>query len=471
MKRNVFLILGVIFFCALIAYRAWAIPMTHDEASTWLNYRHINVWSCISNAACWGTANNHWLNTLLLQWSAFFWGDEAWSLRLPNVLAGAGYLICAALIATRHTKNHGLQVAGFLMLGAHAYLLDFFSLARGYGLMAAGVIWGIYALLCYLEKYELRWLAISLFALLFAILGNFTALLPWSAMALGWFLWLMVNKKYELLIRHGVLWFVNAGILFFLLRFPIKTLAGSGEFNWGSADPWAMGRDLMVSVLYGARYVGDLTSLYLLIALLVIIVAICTPVFLIKTKEHTAPVIFLGLLLLLNVFVIILQQKIMGTLAPIGRKSIYLIPLLFGFFALSLAMIRNLKTGLVAGAFLSLIFILHFLFVLQLKSCREWYYDAYYPQLFSTILPNGSASDSVRLGNTWIFTPALSFYQKTIPLPVSGMVYQRPLIPDSTMQYYYVETQDTAGMSSRGFVLEKRIGPFLLLKNVNLSGH
>ena len=256
MKRNWLLVVGIISLAAVFAYRAYAIPFTHDEASTWLNYRYINVWSCISNPACWGTANNHWLNTLLLQWSASIFGEAAWALRLPNVLAGFGYLICAALLCARYTKNYALQCAGFLVLSAHVYLLDFFSLARGYGLMASGVIWGLYALLRYIEKFELRWLLISQFALSFAILANFTALLPWAAVLAGWFLWMVIKKKYSLLLLHGISWMVHSVILFSLLYFPIKTLAKSGEFAWGANNVWEMAKDLMVNLLYGARYFG-----------------------------------------------------------------------------------------------------------------------------------------------------------------------------------------------------------------------
>jgi hypothetical protein len=97
-------------------------------------------------------------------------------------------------------------------------------------------------------------------------------------------------------------------------------------------------------------------------------------------------------------------------------------------------------------------------------SCREWYYDAYYPELFSSILPDGSSGDSIKLGSSWIFNPSLTFYQKTKSLPVSGLNYQKPLAIDSSMQYYFVEQTDTSGMHLHGFLPEKNIGPFFLFK-------
>ena len=99
-----------------------------------------------------------------------------------------------------------------------------------------------------------------------------------------------------------------------------------------------------------------------------------------------------------------------------------------------------------------------------MRSCREWYYDKHYPELFSEILPDGPGSDSVRLGSTWIFVPALVFYQKTEPLPLAGLNYERPIVIDSTMDYYYLEPPDTVGMFQAGFEIEKMIGPFFLFK-------
>lgn len=453
----------------LIAYRSYVIPMTHDEASTWLNYRHINVWSCISNAACWGTANNHWLNTLLLQWSASLFGDVAWALRLPNVLAGIGYIFCSALISARYIKSHCLQFAGFLLLCGHVYLLDFFSLARGYGLMASGVIWAIYTMLRYLENYDWRWLVFSLLAISFAILGNFTALLPWSAMVLGWFIWMLANKKINLLIRHGLLWFFNACTLFFLLHFPIKTLSGSGEFEWGSHSVWETAKDLMISLIYGNRFLGENTSVYLLAFLALTFLSICIVAILNKKYEYRSSIIFISFLLILNVLVIILQQKLTASLAPIGRKSIYFIPFIFTLICLGLALIRNVHAARIVGVLLSIVLVYNIVRTIPIKSCREWYYDAYYPELLSTLLPAGSKSDSIRLSTTWIFNPALTFYQKTVPLPIGGLPYQRPLVIDTTMQYYYVEPQDTVGMTGKGFLQDKKIGPFYLLKNVRVT--
>ncbi len=463
--RNWFLILIALVLAFLVVYRSWSFPITHDEASTWLNYRHLNVWSCLSNAACWGTANNHWLNTLLLQWSANVFGDVPWALRLPNVLGGMGYLICALFISTRYTDSKSLQCAGFLLLSGHTYLLDFFSLARGYGLMASGVIWGIYGMLRYVEKYELKWLALSIFALTLGILGNFTGLLPWVAIGLGWLIWMVVKKKYSLLFRHVFVWFSNALLLFALLNYPLRLLSKSGEFGWGSKNVWLMASDLVNNLLYGERIFGEHSSQLILIGFGVLSLVIVYFALQKKNLSSRDSVILLALFIVLNLLVVMLNQYITGSLAPVGRKTIYLIPFIFGFFVLGLQFIHNKKVGFLTGLLISVIILYRIPVTAHTNYCREWYTDSDYHTLFESILPHGPSSDSIHLSSSWIFNPSLSFYRQTIPLPIAGLPYQRPLVIDTAMDYYYVESSDTLDMKANGFVLDKRIGLFFLFRN------
>lgn len=463
--KNWLLNLLALLLSELVIFRAVSLPITHDEASTWLNYRHLNVWSCMSNPACWGTANNHWLNTLLLQCSAGFFGDVPWALRLPNVLAGISYMVCAILLSSRYIRQPLLQCVGFALLCGHVYLLDFFSLARGYGMMAAGVLWGIYAMLRYIESYKFSWLVLALSSLMLAILANFTSLLPWAAIGLGWLIWILLEKKFSLILRHGSLWLVQALLLLLLLHFPIKMLAQSGEFGWGAKNIWLMSSDLVINLLYGERIFGERSATYILIALGCLGALLIYLAWFKKNLPGRVPVLFMALLVLLNFMVIVLDQTLTGSLAPVGRKSIYLIPFVFGFFVVGLSFIQSRIISTVAAVLIACLLLYRIPINVHTNYCREWYTDGNYPELLATILPNNLKTDSVRVSSSWIFNPPLTFYQKTIPLPISGLPYQRPLVIDSTMDYYYVEASDSTGMNQKGFVLYRNIGYFYLFKN------
>ena len=463
--RDLVLLAAVLALGGLVAWRAVYIPMTHDEASTWINYRHLDVWSCISNYACWGTANNHWLNTLLLQWSASVFGEAPWALRLPNVLAGFGYGLIAALLSRRYTTGWLAGLGAWLALCGHVYMLDFFSLARGYGLMVFGVMGSMYALARYVEAYRMRWLIIGLAAHTFAILANFTALLPWAAMGLAWGIWMLSQGKMRILLLHAGAWIVHAALLFVILRYPLKVLSGNGEFAWGAEHAAGTLRDLMTNLLSGARYFGEGTVALLLSLLVVGLILGAAMALANRFFIHRRQALMLFLLVVSNLVLIYAQQKLTGSMAPVGRKSIYLIPFFFGALVFSPGLSGRRSAGL--GLLFVILFGYHLSRVLpaSLKSCREWWYDAYYPVLLADILPQGAANDSIRLGTSWIFNPALSYYRVAEDLPIGGLVYERPLQADTTMHYYFVEPSDTTGMGNAGFGAIKPIGPFYLFGN------
>jgi len=467
MKRKWFLFVAVILLSGFVAYRAIVIPITHDEASTWLNFRHYNLWSCLSNYYCWQSANNHWLNSLLMQWSASIFGDTLLGLRLPNVLAGALYFISATLISTRYIKNIWLQIAGFFLLCAHLYLLDFFSLFRGYGLVMCGMLWGIYSLLRYGEHYHLRWLVACVCIMFLSVLSNFTAILPFLSMGLLWFGWVVVSHRFSLILKHGFVWLVFSGLLYLLLSYPFRIFRNEGELVWGSKNLWALSIDLAKNLLYGFPYGSDHISTVLVLFLLFIFFLSGLFVLLHRKFNSISPVILALCFLMINLGVIFLYQKGTGSSMPIGRKSTYLIPVIFTPLALCLGLIRQNTVCITLGLFVSGILLFHSFRPHAWASSREWYYDAYYPELFSSILHDQQPDDSIRLGSSWIFYPSLAFYQQARNIPLSGLAYQRPLIIDSTRDYFFVESADSIGMHAHGFALAKNIGPFFLFRKIS----
>lgn len=464
MKGNWFLVVAVILFTCLVAYRAVVIPMTHDEASTWLNLRYYNLWSCISNYYCWQSANNHWLNSLLMQWSASLLGDSAFGLRLPNVLAGSLYFIAAALIAFRYIHVPWLQITGFLLLCAHVYLLDFFSLCRGYGLVSCGMLWGAYAIMRYSELFEFRWVVTCVLILFLSVLSNFTAILPFLAMGVVWFGLLVITKQYILLLRHGVVWLFAAGLLTMLLAYPFRIFRAEGELEWGSKSMWELSLDLASNLLYGFQYGLDHPTTLLVFTFIVLFFFVNLFVLRTKSKNTKTPVLLSLGFLAINFLVIFLYHEFSNSSMPLGRKSAYLIPVVFLPFALVLGFTKQRITGIILGVCVSGLLIFHTFQSPAWKAVREWYYDAYYPELFSAILPDQDSNDSIRMSTSWIFYPSLDFYRQAGNVPLSGLAYQRPLKIDSTMTYYFVESVDSTGMHSHGFTIEKSIGPFFLFK-------
>ena len=111
-----------------VVIRAWNVSFTNDEAITY---------GIIHGAQTFvETANNQWLNTLLMRISQSLFGQSELALRLPNVVAFGLYSAAsiALLSQVRHLAAKGV---GFALLAINPFLLEFFGLARGYGLSLA----------------------------------------------------------------------------------------------------------------------------------------------------------------------------------------------------------------------------------------------------------------------------------------------------------------------------------------------
>ncbi len=125
---------GIILVAAgLLVYvfiRSMLIPVTHDEAATFFHY--VTNGRILPGVAHWD-ANNHILNSFLVKTSVELFGESVWALRLPNVLGFLVFLVVTYNIS-RFTSN---RMQRLILLSGLWFLhiqLEFFGLARGYGL-------------------------------------------------------------------------------------------------------------------------------------------------------------------------------------------------------------------------------------------------------------------------------------------------------------------------------------------------
>ena len=110
-----------------VLYRLSTVDVTHDEA--W-SFRM--AYQQYYNAML-GTANNHWLNTFFIFIEAKILGTEIWKIRLHSL--GALILLAYYLhkIALR-IPNIWMGCLAIVLVTYNTYTMDFFSIARGYGL-------------------------------------------------------------------------------------------------------------------------------------------------------------------------------------------------------------------------------------------------------------------------------------------------------------------------------------------------
>lgn len=147
--------------------------LTCDESSTLHVTEAINALDIWYKANWFTSANNHILNSALLRISVSVFGWHEWAIRLPNILAYALYLFASYKISTHISANKILGLLGIIVISASPFLLDFFSIARGYGIASAFALFATSIYITSNSKYKI-WFACGLLVL--AILANFTYL-------------------------------------------------------------------------------------------------------------------------------------------------------------------------------------------------------------------------------------------------------------------------------------------------------
>jgi hypothetical protein len=159
---------------AYIVARAILVPLTYDEAATYFRYIDGNAGAVFD----FSVATNHFLNTLATRPSYHLFGGGPWALRLPNVLAGIGFVAGAAAIA-RRARNPVIGFSGFVLMVTNPYVLDYLALSRGYGLAVGLLTASVYCLLRWIElppDVARRWLCRSLWLAGAAVAATFTVL-------------------------------------------------------------------------------------------------------------------------------------------------------------------------------------------------------------------------------------------------------------------------------------------------------
>lgn len=123
---NTVLKISILLIFAYIFLRSMLVGFTHDES---LSYTILT-----GNESQLYTANNHWLNTILMKYCSLILGYSEWSLRLPNVVAFGIYSYSIIKIL-QLSKLHFLTIwMAIIVFFLNPFMLDFFALARGYGL-------------------------------------------------------------------------------------------------------------------------------------------------------------------------------------------------------------------------------------------------------------------------------------------------------------------------------------------------
>ncbi len=465
----------IVFSLLLLLYtgaRAHLLSMTHDEAHTVNAFMHLNIWSCLWDPGCWEIANNHLLNSWLIQKSIWLFDISELSVRLPNLIAHSLYLLFSSLIILRNSSNILVILFGFCLVNLNPYLLDFFSMARGYGLFVGCLMGAIYYYLKFLENRS-PGPAIGMFVFLgLSIMSNFTAINPsicficLYALTIFYFQYLDATKlrKAIILITLPMLFII---VMSFLLYLPIDVLKSKGEFLWGASQWNQTFLVLIEDSLYHEAYFGKNTKVifyYLLIVAVVGSLVIAAIQWFKEKSSLKGQFAFgVGLLLFGSALFMIVQHWILGSQYLVNRKAIHFIPLISLAIYLSWNVLPSFKVKPILTIIFIAFFINHLIRTFNLTGTREWYYDTDTREMMIQMNRYSDGQQKISLGVNWLFMPSSNFYKSKFDYQfMEPLIYSKSLITDRLFDYYYVDGGDFEQLKDK-YQIEKRYGGGRLL--------
>ncbi len=402
-----------------ILYRALHLSFVHDESLTYS--------ILFGNKVFEESANNHLLNTALMRYILTNTGrDDEGLLRLPNVLSFILYAFAAYKITARLPQN-SLKISGYLLLLLNPFVLDFFSLARGYGLSLGLMMASIYFLLKIWDNPK-SWLYHTLFGIcsIGAVYANFTLLIFYLAAMVSWVAIGLYKGGFKIffkLIPHRVLGVINLSIIAFhgvilyqILPFLFMLKNKGGLYAGGNKG---MIKSLVESnilcLLYEQERVPSSLLVNSLLGLVILgfIAGIITLMLKIKNPDDTVLFPFLLLICLIIPF---LQQAWIGILYPIERTAAFYYPLwILCFVFLSIDTIIPPKTHRYAVGTLTVLLVVNFIKTANLIHTHTWAYDAHSKEVMlslKALKEDKKLSDTTKMGVTWLFEPSTNVYYR-----------------------------------------------------------
>lgn len=450
---------------ALLTYtilRAITVSFTWDESWTYIH--HVIPKVFISRAYDQMGANYHPLNVWGMILSNTLFGNSELALRLPVLLAHAIYLYASARIALR-ARTLVLSIAAFLLLNAHPYLLDFFSLARGYGIANGMMMLSLWLATRYLsDGRQLRDLGLAVAAAVLATLSHLIMLNYLLAFTAAFILiWVFDTLRHHKVPpwRHAGLLIGGTGLaLVAVVPFAVRLSMG-GALYFGCDSLWDCTMETLgMRLLYGQAYgITPQPMVGLVIALLAACSMACVGFAFRNGWAHRLrPMAFGTIIVVSCVASFALQHLLLGTPMPRTRTALFLLPLaLFVPVSGLVAWPGRSRIPVVAACLLCLPLLFHQIWTINLTYALEWKPAGGVGKMLSMIRAYHAPLDPMRPAilvrsgfECWGSIPYYQIQDSMQWLIATPMAGQGPIAP---ADFYIVEEPDTARADPSNWIL------------------
>jgi hypothetical protein len=418
---------------AYVCLRAVYVGITHDEACTYqyavkpglgriLTFDYVD-------------ANNHLLNSVLVWASRSLFGSSPWALRLPNVGVFALFLWAAGSISRSLTRPWA-RLAAFIVLTTQPFVLEFFGLARGYGLamglMAASLACWNRGLREPARSKPLRLASLWLAAV--AVLANLSYVNLFVPLLMLLLLDCAAQRECEGppsprqrlrgLVRCGLPLLQPALVVACLITPVAIKLHENRKLFFGGTEGFFEDtvKTLVNSLLVGAPY--SAWSAPILSVLAVVIVAYAVVAFGVGARKHGwrtrsgVGLTVLSLLVLASLSTVV-QHYLFGTRFLIERTAmLFVLPFSACLVFLADDGVPFRRVGSIVLAVAAIGSGAHFAIQAQVHSTSSWRYDSDTEAMVRGLSRETSPADGrkLRLGAAWIHEPAVNYYFERLGL-------------------------------------------------------
>ncbi|MDR3681423.1 MAG: hypothetical protein P4L41_15760 [Flavipsychrobacter sp.] len=357
------------------------------------------------------------------------------------------------------------------MLVANPFLIDFFGLARGYGLAISLMMAGIYFIWRWLKTSKLINLLVFNICAMLATYSHFTLINFYVAAFLAInaveyykiknaFGSLAVNYSkpiLRLLIINGI----NILFMFIttlLLWEPLRKITKIHMFEYGGNKGLVSDTiySLIVSSFYHVTvsyFWGMALSWVVAITILSIFIKWLYTMFRKRKSFLTESymLIFLNCTLVVILLCSVIQHYILDNDYFIGRFALFLYPLFILNVCFSFRIIHNNfpKIVITVGNIFGIILLINFLYNANVKSYLDWEYDSDTKHMMNILEKHHdkyAMGQNIKLGITWYFEPTVNFYRITKKLDWLEPADREGLLKSDN--YIYAEKNEVANFKT-----------------------
>ncbi len=460
-------LLGICIF-AYLCLRAYGVPITHDEAGSFLEFVHLPVSDIILGNP--SSSTNHIFHTLLVKASSHLFGNHVFFLRLPILLAYLAYFFFSLQLLQRWTNNSKWILLGLILLNFPPYLLEFFSLSRGYGLGIGCMMASLYYLSCFITELQQRQLIAGFTLAALAVYSNFVFGLYFTSLGLiiGGYVFIHWRKSHSnaiLISSYTTLAFVSL-VLALVIWMPLKGLLASGGLYIGGET--GFGADTVGSLirwnLYGQSYfeVYDLEVIggSLLAGLGLIFGGIAWEL---KNREaHSREKWSKEFRFLAGVLVVLVGIQcayvwLFGGKYLVGRTALFLVPLIILFLFAGMYHWRRFRFVQFLTIGFAFLLVSHFVQTANISRSHEWSLDAATPPMLNFVAQEAmEKGEVVSLGVHWLMLPSVGYYQQVASIDLVKIRGGKELIPDR-YDYYFMHEKHAEPYLD-GYRIQRRFG-------------